>query len=387
VDVWTDSQRLTAGDKLESSDLGGIDRCEHFLAVLSTNAINSPWVAKEIKYSVGQKKKIIPILLPPIEASALGLWFGEEVPVGLKLSIGPGGLAAALPDLLAALGLRQPREKLAALQAQVASIADLALKLADPSIDTSDGKRRAAAIATLFYCPPDGGPEVEGRRFRFTAPLGVLEADDLAWYLERYINWPSGIFQERARRIEAKLPEWGRRLYNSLDGAVGGSVLQTWKAAPKEAERRFTVKVDKELIAGADGAQQAAADEAATMLLSLPWELLHDDGGYLFHGARGVRVRRSLPNRNPQEAVATKPPIRVLLVSPRPEDGSAAYIDHRVSARPLVEALTALGALAEFTILDPPTFPALEVAPHVAAYRDPPTARLASNLHLPNCGG
>lgn len=359
VEVWTDSQRLTAGDQLTPSVMGEIERCEHFLAVLSANAINSLWVAKEIKYAIGLKKKVIPVLLPGIEPTALPLWFAEE-PVGLKLSIGPGGLSAALPELLAALGLRQPTEKVAALQAKLAPMADLILKLSDPSIDSSDGKRRAGATASLVYSPPDGGPEVESRRFRFIAPIGVIEADDLAWYLERYINWPSGIFRERARRIEAALPQWGRQLYGSLDGAVGGDILKAWKAAPKEAERRFTVRVDKELIAGADEVQQAAADEAATLLLSLPWELLHDDGGYLFQGARGVRVRRSLPNRNPQPAVATRPPIRVLLVSPRPEDDSAAYIDHRASARPLVEALSGLGELAEFTILDPPTFPALE---------------------------
>jgi hypothetical protein len=49
----------------------------------------------------------------------------------------------------------------------------------------------------------------------------------------------------------------------------------------------------------------------------------------------------------------------VLLVSPRPEDERAGYIDHRISARPLVEALAPLGGLAELTILTPPTFPAL----------------------------
>ncbi len=367
MEVWTDSQRLTAGDKLEASDLGGIDRCEHFLAVLSTNAINSTWVAKEIRYALGKKKKVIPILLPPIEPSALGLWFPKKSwfarmlsfnrePVALKVSDGPGGLAAALPDLLAALGLKQPTEKLVALQAQVAPIADLVLKLTDPAINASDGKRRATAVATLVYCPPDGGPEVEGERYSFTSPLGPIEADDLAWYLERYINWPSGIFQERAGRIEAALPEWGKRLYGSLDT----SIAQHWKGASPEAERRLTIKVDRKLIRGASELQQAAADEAASLLLSLPWELIHDDGGYLFLGRSGVRVRRSLPKHNPHKAIATEPPIRVLLVSPRPEDDSAAYLDHRASARPLVEALTALGELAEFTILDPPTFPALE---------------------------
>ena len=43
------------------------------------------------------------------------------------------------------------------------------LKVSDPSIDTSGGKRRATA--TLVYSPPDGGPEVESQRYRFTAPL------------------------------------------------------------------------------------------------------------------------------------------------------------------------------------------------------------------------
>ena len=200
------------------------------------------------------------------------------------------------------LGLRQPTEKVAGFQAQLAPIADLTLKLTDPAIDTSGGVRRATAAATLIYSPPDGGPEVESRRYSFTAPLGGIEADDLTWYLERYCNWPSGIFQERARRIEAALPEWGRQLYGSLNVGVTGAILQTWKAAPPKTERRFTVKVDKELVAGANEARQKEADEAATLLLSLPWELIHDESGYLFQGARGVRVRRSLPNRNPQPA-------------------------------------------------------------------------------------
>jgi hypothetical protein len=71
-------------------------------------------------------------------------------------------------------------------------------------------------------------------------------------------------------------------------------------------------------------------------------------------------VRRALPNRDRLEAVATEPPIRVLLVSPRPEDDRCGFFDHRASARPLVEALSRLGDLAEFTLLAPPTLPELE---------------------------
>jgi len=81
IEAWVDSRELAPGEPLDTSVLGAIDRCDHFLAVLSTNAINSPWVAKEIKYAVGQKKKVVPILLPGIEPSALPLWFGTEEPV------------------------------------------------------------------------------------------------------------------------------------------------------------------------------------------------------------------------------------------------------------------------------------------------------------------
>jgi hypothetical protein len=114
------------------------------------------------------------------------------------------------------------------------------------------------------------------------------------------------------------------------------------------------------LVEGSTPEQQEAADEAATLLLSLPWELIRDGQGYLFQGARGVQVRRRLPNSIVKDPLKTDPPIRVLLVSPRPEDERAPYIDHRISARPLAEALAPLGELAELTLLNPPTFRALQ---------------------------
>ncbi|MEI2772741.1 MAG: hypothetical protein V9G98_19060 [Candidatus Competibacter sp.] len=52
-------------------------------------------------------------------------------------------------------------------------------------------------------------------------------------------------------------------------------------------------------------------------------------------------------------------PIRILLVTARPEDDACGYIDHRVSALPLVEAMEALPGLVKIHVLDPPTLPAL----------------------------
>ena len=190
--------------------------------------------------------------------------------------------------------------------------------------------------------------------------------------MERYSAWANEHFTERANEIEAKLPEWGRLIYSLLKHEAGGNAFQGWKSTPKDVARRLTVLVDQSLIAGAKKDEETAAKEAATQLLGLPWELLCDEKGYLFEGKSGVRVRRRLPNRDYREPAVTNPPIRVLLVSPRPEDDDALYIDHRISAKPVVEALAGLGELAEFKILTPPTAEALEEELRTAAETEKP---------------
>lgn len=360
VETWTDSERLSGGDPLSPKIKAAIENADCFLAVVSLDALNSEWVEREIEHAKTVQKagyKIVPLTLVDIRTPILRRVFGEE-PLAVKLGEGPMALANAIPQILAAIGLQRPAEEVKHAQAQAVPLADLVLELKDPSVADLDGARRATAVATLTYFPADGSQKVEGHRYQFTAPLGPIEAEEMAWYLERYINWPSGYFEERAQRVVEALPKWGRLLYDSVNVNASRDALEAWKASP--ADRRFTVKVDKELIAGAALEKQSEAAEAATLLLGLPWELIHDEHSYLFQGKRAVRVRRSLPNHDQKPAVATKPPIRVLLVSPRPEDDSVGYIDHRASARPLVEALSQLGDLAVFRLLEPPTFPALE---------------------------
>jgi tetratricopeptide (TPR) repeat protein len=119
------------------------------------------------------------------------------------------------------------------------------------------------------------------------------------------------------------------------------------------------VYLEEDLDQDASEDERKVAREAATALLSLPWELLHDGGRFLFQGARPVRVRRRLPNTRVLEIAAAAPPIRILLVTARPEDDACLYIDHRASAKPLVQAMENLGGLVRLSLLDPPTFPAL----------------------------
>jgi tetratricopeptide (TPR) repeat protein len=175
------------------------------------------------------------------------------------------------------------------------------------------------------------------------------------------------LFKEWAEKIEALLPKWGRLLYKAVfDHPTVREVLAAWKKPNQKAERRFTVFVDEQWIAEADDEKEEQtkkikeAKEAAVLLLTLPWELLHHGKGYLFQGAKPVQVRRRLPHRQSLDAMTVEPPIRILLVSPRPDDEAAGYIDHRISALPLVEALESLGDLVQMKVLSPPTFPAFE---------------------------
>jgi hypothetical protein len=163
--------------------------------------------------------------------------------------------------------------------------------------------------------------------------------------------------------VEQSLVTGGRDLYRAaLPAEHAGNVLAAWSATDPHARRRFSVLVDPTPEAGAPEGEVRASREAATELLGLPRELLHDGDGFLFQGARPTRVRRRLPNTRSLEVPVVAPPIRILLVTARPEDEACGYIDHRVSALPLVEAMEGLGGLVQLRVLRPPTLPRLRQA-------------------------
>jgi TIR domain len=386
VPVWVDSRALRPGDGLAPQIEKAITEAAHFVVVISPATVNSEWVSREVERALEvarsrQGYRVIPVLFPGITSKALRLWFPEE-PVAVVVGEGPLGLIEAMPRLLAALGAREPTDDEPLDTPAAPPVAELVLRLSDPRILAEDGTRRAAAVARLVYDPADGGPDVESERFAFTAPLGPIEADDLTWYLERYYLWPIGVFRERAAGVEAELPGWGAKLYAAAVGhEKARDVFAAWQHADAAAERRFSVRVDDE--PPLDVAPEEAA-EAATELLALPWELLYDGTVWLFQGGQAVRVRRRLPNRMSQPVRETEPPVRILMLSPRPvaddEGNLIGYIDHRASALPLVEAVEGLGELVRLTVLHPPTYAALEQALTKGddghPFRSPPKSRV-----------
>ncbi len=270
VEVWADSERLAGGALLDASLQQAIKACSHFPVLLTRDSLNSEWVEKEVVIAKAAGRKLIPLVRSSVGHVEVRRLLGQDT-VLIPLGDGPAAASEAMPAILAALGMQLPTETIHRVQSQMAPLADLVLELIHPAMaDAESGKPRASAEAKLIYIPADGSRRVESQRYRFTSPIGPIEAEELAWYLERYINWPDGVFAERAKKVVEDLPKWGRLLYDAVNAAPAREPLEAWSKLSGEAERRFTIKVDRNLLEGATDQEQAGAGEAATLLLSLP---------------------------------------------------------------------------------------------------------------------
>ena len=367
-DVWVDSRELHGGHRLETEIKKAINEASAYAVLVSIDGLQSKWVGKELRHAMMEQERrgkdhypVIPLLLDNTKLDVLKKFFKEE-PIYIPISSAASGIEAALDAILVALGKRLPSDLAPTPQPQAEPLEELVLELTDLKIYAEEGLRRATGKARLVYEPanPKQREVTSHQSWRFIAPIGPIEAEELRWYLEKYAIWPSDYFKDRANQVKAKLIDWGKLLYQAaLPVEHTHNVLQAWAKINAQAGRRFSVHVDKSLEAGTSKTEQDTAQEAATLLLGLPWELLHDGNSFLFQGAKPTRVRRRLPNTKALDVPVVAPPIRILLVTARPEDEACGYIDHRASALPLVNAMEALPGLVRLTVLDPPTLPAL----------------------------
>jgi tetratricopeptide (TPR) repeat protein len=368
LDVWIDSRELRGGDPLWPVIAKAIDDALAYAVVVSPNAMQSKWVGKELRHALDLQKqrgrdkfKVVALSLNGTKLGVLEQFFDDE-PVYISVTSDAGGVEAALNEILVAVCKRLPTDLPATPQPKAEPLEELVLELTDLKINEQDGIRRATARARLVYEPATAGqPHVHSTQsWRFIAPTGPIEADDLRWYLEKYAIWPSEYFKPRARKVEADLVKWGKLLHEeAMPVAHTASVMKAWARINDHAGRRFSIHVDAALEAGAPNAETEAARETATLLLGLPWEMLHDEDAYLFQGAKPTRVRRRLPNTKQLDVAIVATPIRIWLVTARPENDACSYIDHRASALPLVETTETLGGLVTIHVLSPPTLTAL----------------------------
>lgn len=195
-------------------------------------------------------------------------------------------------------------------------------------------------------------------------PLLPAERKELEWYLEEYWQWPYAEYAQRGIRAERLLAEIGRRLYQQTLGRAE-PLAGDWFARTPSAE---AVQ------------RQISIISAIPQVLSLPWELLHDDQGFLALRTRQpvTVVRRLAVGVSTQAEAAFTPPLRILLVTARPTD--TVFIDPRGVAHELLAALQPqldAGVIA-LEFLRPPTRAALR-----ERLRRPPAVHL---LHFDGHG-
>jgi len=216
---------------------------------------------------------------------------------------------------------------------------DLSITLTPPPVGSPP-----EAIASIQLRCDQLGLQHEGDLL--ADPLTAKEREQIRWYLEEYWEWPYEQFLERGKKIEALLPALGKRLYHTVFGSVGAvSVLQAWRLQPLQPGMQRQVSIVSEI----------------PRALSFPWELLHDEQGFLV-----LRTRNpvSLIRRLPQHELggfqtSFEPPLRILMITARPDD--VGFIDPRSTARELldeVQGQVEAGTIA-LEFLRPPTLRAL----------------------------
>jgi hypothetical protein len=125
---------------------------------------------------------------------------------------------------------------------------------------TLPGESQSEAIATIALNCAELGLNHTGDLLN--DPLTQQDRNDLRWYLEEYWKWPYEGFAQRAKGVEELLPKLGKRLYESVFGSrEADRIVQKWLAT--EGEHQISIISD------------------IPHALSLPWELLHSEQGYL----------------------------------------------------------------------------------------------------------
>ena len=184
-----------------------------------------------------------------------------------------------------------------------------------------------------------GGQESEP--FPLTLPLDKDDAEQLRWYLEEYYQFPGAGDHVKAQKVEAKLKEWGRALFNAAFGtAEGTNVYRNLMDAIQRDGRQGLITL-------------GATDPD---VLVQPWEMMRDTKGVL--ALRGVTLRRQLQGAKPTARFDFGLPLRVLLIVSRPTD--VGFIDPRNSIPPVLDACDQLGGQVEVEFCDPPTLARLE---------------------------
>ena len=157
----------------------------------------------------------------------------------------------------------------------------------------------------------------------------------LAWYLERFLDYPFPPRIEQAAAVEDALEAWGRQVFDAL---FDSGLARDWMADAKRTAG-FQLHI--------------SSDDPA--ILSWPWEALCDpEAGVLAHRAQiERRLNERLSDPPPLSDKLPNDRINILLITARPYDQDVQY---RSISRPLIELIEKKRLPAHVHLLRPPTF-------------------------------
>ena len=204
-------------------------------------------------------------------------------------------------------------------------------------------KKNASFDAKVPVTVQLDGQETEA--FDFTNPLAEADLADLRWYLEEYAVYPYLDHARRAEQIEPRLREWGEALFKAV-----------FMADSEESTQAYGLF--KEFLGERSQSDALVIDTTEPRVLRLPWELLAEEGGFLFGRKPPITVLRRLHKAGKANLKQFELPVRILMVTCRPEGGG--FIDPRSIAAPLLDALQGLGERVQVEFLRPPTLSALD---------------------------
>jgi hypothetical protein len=149
--VWIDSREVRGGALLWPEIQAAIGEAGALAVVISPAALQSGWVADELRYAIKLQKKRrkagqdFPVIPLSLDGTRLG--FAEKLldaePAYIAISTKPGGLDEALRKILEALGLRLPAELPPMDPPSAQPVEELVLELSQPGFAEHDGIRRA----------------------------------------------------------------------------------------------------------------------------------------------------------------------------------------------------------------------------------------------------
>ncbi len=154
----------------------------------------------------------------------------------------------------------------------------------------------------------------------FAIPLTVQDKEAIRHYLEVYAaQYVMDIDDQEAERVTAQLPRWGQTLFDAVFNNT--SVKQLFAQFINTSSDKYLVTIT---------AQQPE-------ILSLPWELLHDAGRFLFAFQPSITILRRIQTQTTFPACIPQSHLHILFVISRPQ--GASFIDPHTDAQAVLKAI------------------------------------------------